>query len=220
MLYLYTTLDAGTVVRKAGVASVVIPAGTFRVLTVIVRHPATVRNVDLANWEAAQAKINQDHATVAASRGLATPIVIFENTNLLVDPLDVANPSAASSVRDTAERKGFSPASYQFVVSINLNPARPEGGFAGTEGFVYMGNYSKWSRPLTSAEWINVANAVYHHEIAHHWGWPGTHDWAPRCGRPPVDQPFIVPPVLFGWEDVDGDRIPEILDPTPYGRSQ
>lgn len=32
--------------------------------------------------------------------------------------------------------------------------------------------------------------------------------------------PFIAPPVLFGWEDVDGDRVPEILDSTPYGRSQ
>ena len=30
---------------------------------------------------------------------------------------------------------------------------------------------------------------------------------------------FRVPPVLLGWEDVDGDSVPEILDATPYGRS-
>jgi hypothetical protein len=24
--------------------------------------------------------------------------------------------------------------------------------------------------------------------------------------------------VLFGWIDLDGDAVPEILDPAPYGR--
>jgi hypothetical protein len=81
-----------------------------------------------------------------------------------------------------------------------------------------MGNYSRWSRPLTGTEWINVANAVYHHEVAHHWGW--AHDWTLQCKGQVTYQPFIAPPVLFGWEDVDGDRVPEILDTTPYGRSQ
>ena len=83
-----------------------------------------------------------------------------------------------------------------------------------------MGNYSRWSRPLTTAEWVNVANAVYHHEVAHHWGWPGSHDWAPSCGRQPANRLSIVPAILFGWEDVDGDRVPEILDATPYGRPE
>jgi hypothetical protein len=218
LLYLFATPDGRTVIRKSQVASVVIPAGRFRVLAVIVRHPATVRDSDLANWEAAQVKINEDHGTFAASRGLSEPIVSFENTNVLVDPGDIANPSSPVSVRDAAERRGFATASYQFVASINLDPGRPAGGFAGSDGFVYMGNYSRWVQPLTAAEWVNVANAVYHHEVAHHWGWPASHDWAPRCGRRAADQPFIVPAILFGWEDVDGDRIPEILDATPYGR--
>ena len=124
------------------------------------------------------------------------------------------------SVRAAVEQRGFAPASYQFIVSINLDPARSEGGFAGAAGFVYMGNFGRWSRPLTAAEWVNVANAVYHHEVAHHWGWPGSHDWAPQCNGQSVYRPFIVPPILFGWEDVDGDGVPEILDATPYGGSQ
>ena len=33
-------------------------------------------------------------------------------------------------------------------------------------------------------------------------------------------EPFISAPILFGWEDVDGDGIPEILDDTPYGRGR
>jgi hypothetical protein len=40
-----------TVIQKSQVESVVIPAGTFRVLAVIVRHSAKVGDSDLANWE-------------------------------------------------------------------------------------------------------------------------------------------------------------------------
>ena len=58
-----------------------------------------------------------------------------------------------------------------------------------------------------------VADAAYHHEVAHHWGWPGTHDWAGSCNKKTDHAPFIVPPVLFGWEDLDGDHLPDILKP-------
>jgi hypothetical protein len=215
---MYLTPDGGTVTRKAEVQSTMIPAGRFRFLSVIVKHSATVGD-SLGLWEVAQQQIDRDHASFAASRGLPGSIVTFDNTNLLVDASEITDPRSLSSIRVAAERKGVSTASYQFIASINLDPGRSEGGFAGVGGpFIYMGNYSNWSRPLTPSEWINVANAVYHHEVAHHWGWPGTHDWAPQCGSQSPFRPFIVPPILFGWEDVDGDRIPEVLDPTPYGR--
>ncbi len=218
LLYLFTTPNGHVVTRKSKVESVVLPAGTFRVLVVIARHPATVGDSSLRNWEAAQMKINHDHAALAAARGFPQPIVSFDNTNLLVNVGDIADARSPASVRAAAERSGLQTAPYQFIVSINLDPTRSEGGFAGEDGFVYLGNYGGWSRALTAAEWVNVANAVYHHEVAHHWGWPGSHDWAPRCHGQATHQPFIVPPILFGWEDVDGDRIPEILDATPYGR--
>ncbi len=218
LFYLFATPDGRTVIRKSQVESVVMPAGRFRVLTVILRHPATVRDSDLASWEAAQVKINENHSASADGRGLSEPIVSFDNTNVIVGPTDIANPRSSASVREMVERRGFATKSYQFIAVINLDPARPERGFAGPDGFMYMGNYSRWLQPLTAAQWVNVANAVYHHEFAHHWGWPGSHDWAPSCGRQGANHPFIVPPILFGWEDVDGDRIPEILDITPYGR--
>jgi hypothetical protein len=41
LLYLFTTPDGRTVIRKSQVEPVVIPAGTFRVLAVIVRHSGT-----------------------------------------------------------------------------------------------------------------------------------------------------------------------------------
>jgi len=222
LLYLYITPDGGAVVRKGDVPSVLIPAGRFRVLTVIVRRPETIDHTSLPLWEAAQERVNRDHASYAASRGLRESIVSFENRNVFVDAGDIADPRSFSAVLGAAERRGIAPASYQVIASLNLDPNRVEGGFASAGGrFVYMGNYSKWSRPLTAAEWINVANAVYHHEVGHLWGWPGSHDWAFQCrGRKASYRPFIIPPVLLGWEDLDGDQIPEILDPTPHGRSR
>jgi hypothetical protein len=218
LLYLSTSPDGLVVTQRSKVESVVLPAGTFRVLVVIARHPATVDDSSLQNWESAQATINHDHAAFAASRGLKQPIVAFDNTNVLVDVGDIADPRSPASVRAAVERSGLPTAPYRFVVSVNLDPTRAEGGFAGAGGFVYMGNYGRWSYSLSAAEWVNVANAVYHHEVAHHWGWPGSHDWARQCRGQAVYLPFIVPPILFGWEDVDGDGIPEILDATPYGR--
>src|SRR5687767_10372943 len=219
VLHLFATPDGRTVIRKSRLSSVVIPAGTFRVLTVITRHPETVDDSTLGNWEAAQAKINRDHARFAAARGFPRPIISFENTSVLAHVGEIANPRSPAAVAEAIERRGFVAASYRFVVSINLDPAQPQGGFAGAAGFVYMGNYGRWSRPLTPEQWLNVAGAVYHHEVGHHWGWPGSHDWAPTCNRRSVDPPFIVPATLFGWEDVDGDGVPEILDATPYGGS-
>ena len=218
LLYLMTTPDGRVVARKSRVESVVLPAGTFRVLVVIAKHPATIGDSTLRHWEAAQAKINHDHAAFAASRGLPRSIVSFDNTNVLVNAGDIADARSPASVRAAVERGGLPAEPYQFIVSINLDPTRAEGGFAGADGFVYMGNYGRWSQALTAAEWVNVANAVYHHEVAHHWGWPGSHDWAPQCHGQAAHRPFIVPPILFGWEDVDGDGVPEILDATPYGR--
>ena len=42
---------------------------------------------------------------------------------------------------------------------------------------------------------------------------PGTHDWTLGCEPERTEdwRPFIVPPMLFGWEDLRGDHTPEIL---------
>jgi hypothetical protein len=31
---------------------------------------------------------------------------------------------------------------------------------------------------------------------------------------------LMTDPVLYGWTDTDGDGIPEIIDPTPYGQPE
>ncbi len=79
-----------------------------------------------------------------------------------------------------------------------------------------MGNFSSFPTPMRSSDSVSVARALYHHEVAHLWGWPGSHDSASCSGVFGFN--LRVPPMLLGWEDVDGDGVPEILDPAPYGR--
>lgn len=190
------------------------PFGTIRVLVLLLHYPETVSDSGLVMWEAGQRQINEDHAAFARSRGYSAPIVVFDNTNVLVDPTDIGNPHDLAAVRRAAALKGFATNDFQIVMAIDVNPRESAGGFSIlSEKFVYVGNYFNLKSPLDAAHWKFVAGTAYHHEVAHHWGWPGTHDWSGGCGgAKPEYTPFIVPPVLFGWEDLDGDHVPDILN--------
>jgi hypothetical protein len=220
LLSMYMSRDGATVSRKAESAVRLAPAGTIQVLVILLSYPQTVAANALTLWEAAQKEINEDHAAFAKSRGYDTPIVVFDNTNLMIDPARVGNPRRPASVRAAAELQGVSIANYQIVMTIDINPQDSVGGFAlPEERSVYVGNYLSWKTSLGAPQWKSIATTGYHHEVAHHWGWPPTHDWAGSCGGSKPDYaPFIAPPILFGWEDLDGDHVPEISSKTPYGR--
>lgn len=219
VLYMYLSRDGATVKSKQEARATLPPAGTFRVLTLLVDHPETTRGL-VALWEAAQARINREHAEFASSRGYDSPIVVFENTNVVVEPSQIGDPRSESDVMSAVESQGdISAGGFDIIMSINIDPSELEGGFAAG-AFVYVGNYWPWEEPLTAHGMYDIASTAYHHEVGHVWGWPGTHDWSGSCGTTDLGfKPFIVAPILFGWEDVDGDGVPEILDATPYGRS-
>ena len=221
LLSMYMSRDAATVLQKSQSPVLLLPAGVIRVLVLLVRYPATIAEDALALWEHAQNQINRDHSLFAESRGYKAPVVRFDNTNVIVDSAHVTNARSAAWARSVAERRGVAPASYQIFMTIDLNPHEQTGGFAvARERSVYVGNYGRWKTPLSAQQWERVARTAYHHEVAHHWGWPGTHNWAGSCGgHQPEYAPFIVPPVLLGWEDLDGDRQPDILLATSQARS-
>lgn len=193
------------------------PFGTFKTLVVIVGYPPTVNLEGIRFFEKAQAQINEDHAAFARSRKYPGPLVVFENTNVVIDRAEIVDPRIPAEVRAAAKRKGLSPDDYRPVIVIDLDPDRAAGGLANPGGDLYMGNFGRWTAPLSELQWTSVSRAVYHHEVAHYGGWE--HGWSPRCGAMKLGfEPFISAPVLFGWEDVDADGVPEILDDTPYGR--
>ena len=218
--FLYMSRDATAVTRTEPPTTVVAPSGIFRVLVVVSQHLQTVGTGGLAPLESGQRQINEDHAAFARARSFGGPIVGFESTNVVIEPSRIEDPRSRASVLAAAAGAGMSTAGYDVVMSLNIDPARSEGGFAVlADRFIYVGNFSNWRVTLSEADWRGIARTAYHHEVAHLWGWPGTHDWSPTCGGTSLGfEPLIAAPVLFGWEDVDGDGIPEILDPTPYGR--
>ncbi|HLK68082.1 MAG TPA: hypothetical protein VKU19_31835 [Bryobacteraceae bacterium] len=195
VLSLYLS-EEGTVINKNELHVLLAPAGTIRVLVVLLRYPETVSADALGFWEDAQKEINEEHVAFAKSRGFEKPIVVFENTNLLVDPAQVGDPHSPASVRAAAESRGFRTAQYDIVMAIDINPQKSAGGLSiNSERSVYVGNYSFWKTPLEARQWKMIAATAYQHEIAHHWGWPGTHDWAGSCGgKKPEYSPFIARP--------------------------
>jgi len=217
LMWMYTTADGATVTRS-WTDRFLKPAGTIRVLLLVVGYAQTMSESAFAGWSDAQAAINGDHAAYASGKGFAAPIVIFENTNVFIDATEVADPRTPEGVAAALATRNVSTEGYDLVAAVNIEPGRGEGGFAIpwiAPGFMYIGNFSGWAAPLTASAQTSIARALYHHEVAHHWGWPGTHDWA--CSTEAYN--FRVPPRLLGWEDVDHDGVPEILDPTPYGRT-
>lgn len=164
--------------------------------------------------------------TFAAARGFSGPIVRFESATVFLPGNSVGDPRNRASVIAALGGLGVSVTGYDFLMSIHIDPVVSAGGIAFPDvankpGFLAVGNFASFKGPLTAANYRSFASTAYNHEVAHHWGWPGTHDWAPSCGGFELPyRPFIAEPALFGWEDLDGDRIPEILDSTPYGRSR
>jgi hypothetical protein len=221
VLSLYFSGNGARLLKASETPAIVLPAGVFDVLTVIVRHSTTTGADARLLWERAQQAVNDDHERLASRLGYQRPIVGFRNITIDVSPAEIEDPAEARDVIAAVRRHGISPDRFTFLILLNLDPANPSGGFARrTHGFVYVGNYNGWQRALTAAQWRRVANTAYHHEMTHHWGWPAAHDWAPVCrGAKSWPEPFVTPPALLGWEDADGDAVPEALDPSPYGRS-
>lgn len=227
LLMLYLTLDGtalttayeGGLKIDAGVRAV-FPAGTFRVLTVLVRYPETVSDATVALLSQAQAEINAQHQAFATTKGYSAPIVRFVFENVAIFGSAISDPRSLGGVTNALAGVGRSTSGSDFVVVLNPDPAKSEGGFAAYSPvppyFVYMGNYGPFTHELSASQVTNIARAAYHHEIGHHWGW--RHDWTPTCGATTPFAPFITAPTLFGWEDTDGNGVPEILDSSPYGR--
>jgi hypothetical protein len=91
LLQMYLSHD-GTRVEKKAVSRVITPAGTFKALVVIVRYGVTVSAEGIKLFERAQKQINEDHAVFARSRGYAAPLIVFDNTNVVVEPDEFGDP--------------------------------------------------------------------------------------------------------------------------------
>ncbi|SNS70633.1 hypothetical protein SAMN05421640_0932 [Ekhidna lutea] len=189
----------------------ILPKGTQKVISVIMDYPNLAFNESMDLWEQAQQSINDDHYEFAQQSGF-DPIVQFKNINVLVDP-DEINDKSPNFISSYVRSLGYTDSDYDIIALIDLNFDDPAGGFAVPgEGFVNIGWFYNESvaKSLNQEILKGVAFAIYHHEIGHLWGWE--HEWSDA-----IVSTFITDPSLFGWTDLDGDGVPEIIDSNPYG---
>lgn len=190
----------------------ILPLGHQRVLSVIVDYPNLDFEANFEHWTAAQNYINEKHRIYGDELGIE-PIVQFANDHVFIEPEEVTS-YVSTDIYNLLTLKGVPYLEYDIIALVDLDTENPSGGFAVPEGeFMKIGWFFNDETPktITTERMIDVAKAVYHHEIGHLWGWE--HEWSDAD----TTEVFITKPSLFGWTDLDGDGVIEILDETPYG---
>ena len=193
------------------------PKGQQRVLC-IVRLPSLFeQNLDffIREWESAQTAINEQHATLAQQNGLENSLVSFKNDNYYVSQNDFPawdpNRNSIEDFKLFAANNQIDIATYDILLLLDLDINNPNGGVGSWESaFAKVGWF--YEDTDLSVERLNgIAYAAYHHEIGHVWGWE--HEWTD-----PYDNNggFITEPSLFGWSDINGNGVPEIIDENQY----
>lgn len=203
------------------------PQGRIRVLVVAVDAGNTnIGEVLETSWRAAQDSVNKELRAYFRSQRFDTPLLVFETTNLLV-PADSLPTTVFATTEEERlqlhsylERHGYSETGYDVLVRWAVR--------AGGTGEAYAKLRYGWDYVKVGCQNCFVPNdggrlqlsddllhdharLMYFHEIGHVFGWG--HDW----GGGLEGTRLITMPELFGWTDTDGDGVPEIIDPTPYG---
>ena len=207
------------------------PAGNVRVLVVFVDYgnTGTTREAALAAVPVTVTWLNGLYTKFAVSQGFSSSPMHVE-----ADAAWVASPPSAGDLL-TAQQittlTGKNPSAYSFVMEIDLDAnasfvakyakgsMEPGGGFAleacGTGKF---GAINIWSSLPRAPELMGGLEMDFNHELSHMFGmmddWPYLQGVAGPDGLGTTDW---IPYTMFGWTDTDGDGIPEVIDPTPYG---
>lgn len=206
--------------------SPVFPTGKQKVLCVVLLSESLFQHVDSIKilWERAQLSIMKDHDNYAQTVGLTTPIVVFDNQNLYLPqdefPTHDQKPLNSPFI-EYANQKNINLLDYAILVRLDLDVESPGGGVghyfnyvSKSIGVVIVNWIYHDNQDLSQVNFDGLAYAVYHHEVGHSWGWE--HEWSGIEYQ--WKETFITDTALFGWTDLDGDGIVEIIDQTPYGK--
>jgi len=203
------------------------PAGVYRVLVVFVDYG----NLDITPDEALS---TVPVGVEAANRRYAAlsqpPILTIEAVGAYVASPPV--PGQFLMMDQIQALTGFDPAQFDLVAQVDLDAnkttAKTMEETVGTlvESGMALQGCGLPTKGMVNI-WIIVSNEIYlpdsvrytlfDHELGHLFGYRD--GWPPHTevNEEGLDVAIYLPAVLYGWTDTDGDRVVEILDPTPYG---
>jgi len=213
------------------------PAGLYKILVAYVDYGnLTVDKADalaqvpaFANWT------NQLYDDFARSQGFSSsPLHLQAEGAWFATPPSPGNPLTAAELRAA----GIDPTKYNFVIEIDVDRDNlvgkthwkgilESGGGLALQGCgaYYDDNINIFSMvqspDQTQQELHGVLSMDLNHELSHLFGMLDSWVFKPSAITAPdgaVHDDWI-PYTTFGWMDTDGDGIPEIIDPTPYGTS-
>ena len=210
------------------------PVGTFKVLTIFVDYGNIGANRDeiLAKVPVVVSWLNGLYTNFATSQGLSAPLMTVQADAAYVSPPPA--PGDFLTADQIRTLTGKDPAAYDFLMQIDLDAngtlanrhfaglLESGGGIAlqgcGVGNVKYDTIINIWSSASVASDVEGELIMDFNHELSHLFGmedtWPYIHSTAGPDGTTVADW---IPYVMFGWTDTDGDGIPEILDPTPYG---
>ena len=204
------------------------PAGTYKMLVVFVDYEDSgiTESEAMEALRKAVAETNGRYAHYQSGSPLA-PLL-----QLAVEGVFIAyRPYANRPLMDPdmlKRRTGRVMSSYDLVaqVDLHLGIATTNTGARGAALRSYTGKgadaVNAWVEIRRPQELeTHLTRTLFDYELNQVFGWEkswpcGTGSFAANnfAANPP---PFTLPTMLFGWHDHDGDRIPEIVDLTPYG---
>jgi hypothetical protein len=208
------------------------PAGTFRVLTIFVDYgnTGTDSNEALAKVPVVVDWLNGLYKSFALSQGQSAPIMTVEADAAFVSP--PPNPGEFLTADQVRSLTGRDPSTYDFLMQIDLDAngtlanryfsnLLEQGGGVALQGCGTgnkFGIINIWSSVTDARNLEGGLVMDFNHELSHLFGmmdnWPFIQN---AIGPEELAIDDWIPYSMFGWADSDGDGIPEIGDPTPYG---
>jgi hypothetical protein len=214
------------------------PAGVYSMLVIFLDFGNLPVGKDevLADLETATASINSDYAAYPSAGSGSAPILHINTTGVFIP----VPPEVAGHLMEPGKVQqytGVDPSNYTWIAQVDLDADSTfrfsSGGPDNTSfGYSFSGCPAVKSilniqitidakEELTGSE-NRLWDTMLAHEVFHLFGYPGSHNWP--CISGPQKDPSdscgngaYIPALELGWVDVDGDQVPEILDPTPYG---
>jgi hypothetical protein len=213
------------------------PAGEYRILVVFVDYGNLTidKNDALAQVPIFGDWTNQLYSDFAYSQGFdSSPLHISAEAAWIATP---PAPGDIFTKVQIAAASGADPSNYDLVIQIDLDKNNTAGiknfsgildqgggvALQGCGGFEKTGEVNIWSVVTSTqdsqTEVHGSLSMDFNHELSHLFGMLDNWPFKPSAITSPdgAMHDDWIPYTTFGWTDTDGDGIPEIIDPTPYG---